>query len=232
VAVSVSRAEEPSSVLSVMAHVRQGIFVGHLRGGDPVREEVVARELGVSRTPVREAIGRLIAEGILTKDGNRSAVVFKPSVQDLLEIYEIREPLETLAASLAADQATDAFTGELRAQFAELQSAPVGMDWMRAHEAFHLKIFSGGNRSRLLVLIQALRAQSEPYVRFATQVDSRFRERSMAQHADMVAAIQARDRRAMERLVRKHLAATSARVTELLESGLLIPSFDPRAFSG
>lgn len=217
-------ATSTSAVDHAVRNIRDQILMGELRGGDVVGEEEVANRLGLSRTPVREAIGRLVAEGILVKNGSRRSVqVFKPSLQELLEIYEIRLPLEILAARSAAEQASDTFVRSIEGQFSEFRDERLSREWMLKHEQFHLGIFAGSNRPRLMSVLRGLRAQSEPYVRFAVQVDPKFRERSQSHHAAMVTALAERNGKQMERLVRRHLAGTTQRVSELLEAGMWQP---------
>jgi len=224
----VERALAPatSAADDALADLRWQIASGYLRPGDSVAEEDLAKRLGMSRTPVREAIGRLVSEGLLTKDGNRTARVFRPSLEDLLEIYEIRLPLEILAATLAAEKADESLHAALTQRFSELRDKPVDQTWIMNHEEFHLTLFSGSGRNHLLEVIAGLRLRSEPYVRFAIRVDSKFRERSQTHHAAMIDALAAREPKRMERLVRNHLTHTTERVTELLKEGLWLPSIE------
>ena len=69
--------------------LRRAIRMGELQGGDVLREEEWSANLGISRTPLREAIAELVVEGLLRKEG-RSVYVFRPSVEELFEIYDIR----------------------------------------------------------------------------------------------------------------------------------------------
>ncbi|MBW0088049.1 GntR family transcriptional regulator [Pseudonocardia sp. KRD-184] len=212
----------------VAAALREEILGGHLPGGAPVREQEVAARLGVSRTPVREAVGRLVAEGLLIKDGNRTAHVFRPSLAELLEIYEIRTPLESLAARLACTAADEAFLDRLEAAGRALTEALPGVDWSAKHEAFHLCLVAGSGRPRLEALVRTLRAQSEPYVRFAVAFDADLGDQARRDHENIVALARARAADDMEALVRSHLAATSNRVSALLESHQ-VPSPTPRS---
>lgn len=83
-------------------HIQQLILSGQLRSGAAVSEVALARKIGVSRTPVREAIGQLVAEGVLMQIPGRGAVVAKPSREDIIELYELREALEVYAVGKAA----------------------------------------------------------------------------------------------------------------------------------
>lgn len=202
----------------VTAALRGEILGGRLQGGSPVREQDIAEQLGVSRTPVREAVSRLVAEGLLIKTGNRTAHVFRPSLAELLEIYEIRTPLESLAARLACTAADEAFLGRLDAAGRALDEARPGRDWSAAHEAFHLCLVAGSGRPRLEALVRTLRVQSEPYVRFALAFDADFGDRARRDHEEIVRLARARAADELEALVRRHLEATSSRVSALLES--------------
>lgn len=205
-----------NATAGVVAILREEILTGRLQGGEPVREQDVAERLGVSRTPVREAVGRLVAEGLLVKDGNRTAHVFRPSLEELLEIYEIRTPLESLAARLAGESPGEEFRTELRAAGAALSGARPGLDWSARHEEFHLCLVRGSGRPRLESLVRTLRVQSEPYVRFAVNVDDELLHRAQQDHAEIVRLVEAGDARGLERLVKRHLKVTAKRVAALL----------------
>jgi DNA-binding GntR family transcriptional regulator len=85
-------------------HVRRKIASGELGPGDTISELPIAKELGVSRTPIREALGQLAAEGILEQSPNRRAVVARLTRQDIIDLYELREALEMFAVGKAARQ--------------------------------------------------------------------------------------------------------------------------------
>lgn len=219
------RVSARSAVGDAVADLRSQIISGRLRPGDAVAEDELAQRLGISRTPVREAIGRLVSEGVLTKHDNRTARVFRPSLDELLEIYEIRMPLEIMAATQAVESAHDELSETLREQylsFSDESAAP--SERFTMHEIFHLTLFSGSGRNLLVEVIAGLRLRSEPYVRFAAQVDVGFRERNQAEHAAMIEALVARDGNEMEQLVRRHLKNTTEKVTDLLREDIWLPS--------
>lgn len=86
------------------AHIQKMIASRELAAGSAVSELSIAKELGISRTPIREAIGQLVAEGLLDQIPNRGAVVVQLTRQDIIELYEIREALEVYAVGKAARQ--------------------------------------------------------------------------------------------------------------------------------
>ena len=87
-------------------HLREEILSGELPAGSELQEVALSKTLGVSRGPIREAIGRLAAEGLVTVRPRRGAVVRALSSDEFLEAYQVREALETMAVRLAVPQLT------------------------------------------------------------------------------------------------------------------------------
>ncbi|HEX4228646.1 MAG TPA: GntR family transcriptional regulator [Bryobacteraceae bacterium] len=83
-------------------HIQRKIAARELTGGSPVSELLLARELGISRTPIREAMGQLVAEGLLDQIPNRGVVVVQLNRRDIIDLYELREALEVYAVGKAA----------------------------------------------------------------------------------------------------------------------------------
>lgn len=198
----------------VTERLRQLIASAVLRPGDLVREGEVATRLGVSRTPVREAIARLVAEGLITKEGNRTAKVFYPSLQEIVEIYEIRMPLEILAARVAATRVDEAFSAHLNLLLDRVLTSDGR--WIANHEEFHTAIFAQSGRAVLTDLLRSLRARSEPYIRLAVHADPKLQEQSKLDHVAISQALVEGDPQRVERLVRRHLNRTLGRLETLL----------------
>jgi DNA-binding GntR family transcriptional regulator len=206
-----------SAVATVAATLREEILAGKLPGGAPVREHDVSKRLNVSRTPVREAVTMLVADGLLVKDDGRTAHVFRPSWSELLEIYEMRIPLESMAARMACQNADAAFDDEIAQAHTALVAAQSGPEWSACHEEFHLCLARGSRRMRLVSVLRTLRAQSEPYVRFAVTLDDDLRSSARRDHEEIVELVHARDPVGLESVVRRHLGATTKRVEALLQ---------------
>lgn len=98
------RKEDRSMREKAYAHIQKMIASRKLTAGAAVSELAIAKDLGISRTPIREAIGQLVAEGLLDQIPNRGAVVVQLTRQDIVELYEIREALEVYAVGKAARQ--------------------------------------------------------------------------------------------------------------------------------
>jgi DNA-binding GntR family transcriptional regulator len=196
--------------------LRSGILDGRLPGGTRLREVQLAKSLAVSRTPVREAIARLVTEGLVTRDEVGNATVFRPSLAELTEIYEIRISLESLAARLAVEEPAPDISVSINSHLDELNAASPGHDWALKHDQLHLALYENCGRQRLLTYIRTLRAQSEPYVRLAAQVDRAFANDADVQHQEMARLVAARDGAQMSALVHKHLQGTLNRAPDIL----------------
>jgi DNA-binding GntR family transcriptional regulator len=147
-------------------HILQRIRHGELEPGARVRTESIATEIGLSRQPVREAIRRLEAEGYLTSRPNRGAMVSKYTSDELLELFEIRAALESLAARIASARLPPEGLAVLEAMLAAMSNA--GNDagtWLERHTAFHLHLAGLANRPRLVQEVARLHGALEPYMR-------------------------------------------------------------------
>jgi DNA-binding GntR family transcriptional regulator len=197
------------------SQLRRAIRTGELEGGEVLREEEWSARLGVSRTPLREAIAELCMEGLLRKDG-RSVYVYRPSLSELFEIYDIREQLEVLAAQRAVVNAEADVFGKLHSLVEEITVIEVSDEWSAKHEAFHMCIIEASEMPRLVNLVASLRSQSEPYVRMATSFDPDFRARAAQQHQEIYELFASGDRAGIGRMIRKHLRATRHQVEKMV----------------
>jgi DNA-binding GntR family transcriptional regulator len=208
--------ERRAATKHALDSLRASILDGSLPGGARLLEVQLAASMSVSRTPVREAIARLITEGLVIRDRLGNVRVFRPTLAELTEIYEIRISLESLAARLAVAEPALDISASMRSHLDRLNAARPGSDWADRHEELHLALYENCGRQRLLAYIRALRAQSEPYVRLAAQVDRVFADDADRQHEEMARLVAARDGAAIASLIRRHLQATLNRAPEIL----------------
>jgi len=196
--------------------LRADILDGRLAVGARLHETRLARRLAVSRTPVREAIQRLVSEGLVIRDEVGAASVYRLTVADLTEVYEMRVLLETLAATLAVQRSTPTFASSMRSRLDELTNAQPGQQTSRAHGQLHMELYENCGRPRLVALVALLRAQSEPYVRLATQMNDDFARVAHAQHVQMVDMVTKGDADGMDSVIREHLRVTLERAPKIL----------------
>jgi len=195
---------------TVFERLRAAISSGELRPHQRLVEQQLAHDLGVSRTPVREALRLLEAEGYVTTASSGGLVVVDHVSEEIREIYEIRQALEGEAARLAAERATPERLTAIRVLQRELRTAfERGCldDLVDLNDAFHTTLYAASRNKALVQLIATYRDYF-----FNRQMARAFGpedwERSLLEHDTLVRALQERDGRSAEELLRKHLATT------------------------
>jgi DNA-binding GntR family transcriptional regulator len=200
--------------------LRHEIVTGQLPAGTRLLQIETAQRFGVSTTPVREAFGLLQSDGLVQIDTHRGVTVFLPTVQDLVEHYEIRMALEVLAVEKAAEcfQAQDA--PPLAAILDEMHATSDAAYYVEQNQQFHLRLYRLAGRSRLLTMIEELRNASNAYLHLYAAADvPRDAQRLDSEHREILAACQASDPVRAANTVRHHLQQTVAHVMKVLEQG-------------
>jgi DNA-binding GntR family transcriptional regulator len=189
----------------VYGSLRDAISDGRIAGGERVREEEVARNLGVSRTPVREALQRLQQRGILILGPGRGLVVAQLSHEQVVELYAMREILEGSAARFAAMNATTAEITTLYQLQEELRTAE-GDDMLHItlNRRFHQAIYEAAHNRYLMQTLESLHDS------FALLRSSTFRLPHRTRNSDeerrrIIAAIEKRDPELAEKEAREHI---------------------------
>ncbi|MCG7393829.1 GntR family transcriptional regulator [Microvirga sp. ACRRW] len=190
---------------AVFRSLCQALRAGLYRPGDRLREEDVAQRLKVSRTPVREALGRLLAKGFVEPAGGRGLIVRSLGPAEVLELYAMREILEGAAARLAAQHASqpeiDALI-DLEQSFEAHTNDPAEM--ARLNRAFHEMIFRSARNRYLDSALQEL--QDGIALLGATTFSVAARPSTAAQeHRALIDAIAARDADRAEKIARSHI---------------------------
>jgi DNA-binding GntR family transcriptional regulator len=190
----------------------EDIRSGTLSPGARLRETELAERLGISRTPVREAIRQLETDGLVIHLPRQGATIRSLDHAEVVELYEMRAVLEGTAARLAARAASDIELTELAALNSELESAPVGAAARELNRVFHRTLIDAARNRFLIKSMSAL--QKTLLILGPTTLADPDRARSaVAEHAAVLAALQARDGSRAEAAMRAHVeAALSARI--------------------
>ena len=178
-----------------------------LAPGEPLREATLAGQLGVSKTPIRQALTMLEQEGLVETTSFKGAVVGGYSRQDLLEIYELRELLENLAARAAAESMSDEDRVRLDRISRESRMLKSGNDPARLAALvsdFDDVLFDQVHNSRIRALIENLRAHLTRIGHLTEGIPGRV-EASVDEHEKIVQAISARDPDLAEERMREHI---------------------------
>ncbi len=188
----------------VADRLRQQILARELEPGAWIDELKLCGELGISRTPLREALKVLAGEGLVTMKLRRGAYVTEMSERDVREAYQLLALLESDAAAEIASRATDAELAELGALHRSLEEALPDRDaFFAANERFHLRVLEiDGNRWRLQIVGDLRRLMK------LNRHHSLFREgrleESLEEHRAIVRALLSRDATACRQLVAAH----------------------------
>lgn len=195
----------------VAAELRERILRGDYPPGSRMHQERIAEELGLSRTPVREAMRTLEHEGLLVPDPNGGMRAATRDPRMLLEAYELREAVDGLAARLAAKVQEGPWQAELRASLREqeaiLEDGWNAGSWTRANTHFHNLIIETTQNPYLRGLQPFVRNTSQVFAPMSLLGRDRA-ENALREHRGIFEALAAGDAVAAERLAREHIRGT------------------------
>lgn len=187
--------------------IRDAIVQGQFQPGERLSEERLADELGVSKTPVHDALLRLVAEGLVEMTPYVGASVVKLSPQDVNEIYDVRENLERLAIHLAIAHVDEAVLLELDAALASFSRPLQQREFQRYFDVDH-ELHDGiarmSRNGRLVRFLDMLRNQSHAARYLSSRLPGRT-DRSIEEHRAIIAGLLARDVVAAEGAMQAHL---------------------------
>ena len=187
--------------------LRQAILRGELSPGERLLEIHLANKLGVSRTPIREAIRKLELEGLVLMIPRKGAVVAEITEKSLRDVLEVRKALEELAVRLACEKIQDEEIEELKAAAKEFENALKSGDvtvFAEADVKFHDIIYRTTDNQRLIQLLYNLREQMYRYrVEYLKRKDSH--EVLLAEHQRIIETIEKRDEKSAVEAVCTHI---------------------------
>ena len=186
--------------------LRQRIFRRELEPGSWIDELKLAEEYGISRTPLREALKVLAAEGLVTMKVRRGAYVTEVSEKDLADVYHLLSLLESDAAGVVAQQGTDAQLKELQSLHNQLEAATGDRDkFFALNERFHMRLLEiAGNRWRdqmVADLRKVMKLNRHNSLLKAGRI-----EESLAEHRAIVEALARRDAKGAVKRMQQHFA--------------------------
>ena len=187
--------------------LRQAIVEGVLQPGERLMEIQMAEELGVSRTPVREAIRKLEQEGFVVMVPRRGTYVADLSLKDINEVFEIRTALDVLAAGLAAERITDEELEESErllvhiGEYIEMQDMDKIID---ADSQFHDLLYKASRNDRLVGIINNLREQLTRFRSISISYPGRL-QNTWEEHRRLLEAIAQRDAEQAMQIAREHM---------------------------
>lgn len=205
----------------VAQRLRQRIVEGQLGPGAKLNERELCEQLNVSRTPLREAIKMLAAEGLVELLPNRGAAVLQLSEADVADTFEVIAGLEGQSGELAAERITDAQLAEIRALHYEMLAAHLRRDlstYYRLNAQIHTAINAAAGNAVLTQTYRQVNARLQA-LRFRSNFDERKWARAVDEHERMVALLASRDAAGLRALMVRHVLNKRDAVLELMRAG-------------
>lgn len=204
----------------VFSTLRDEIVSQKLKPGDVLNTVELSKRLGVSRTPIREALNRLISIGLVEESPHKSCYVKKLSIDQVFEIYYIRAALSGAAARLAASRISD---NDLKRLFAlceemeHLKNAEHSKSMLDKNREFHSIIIAAARSPNLESLLEQYYQLSQHYRALALEFPDSFRQ-VCAEHRTIAEALQKRDKEQAEAAVRDHYFNTAKRIAHAFQA--------------
>ena len=202
---------------SVVNHLRHMILSRELIPGERLVQSELAEQLGVSRTPIREALQILAAEGLVNISSYKGASVAEFSLKELEEIYAVRTALESHAAYLAAQRITEEELSRLDYLLTQIETTFQNNEQLKlieVHHQFHATICHAAKQKRLSDLVTHYLGLTDIYQRMALNW-GRGAHDPVIEHAEILAALRKRDADAVHILIRNHLSLTVSELSKL-----------------
>jgi len=206
----------------VYRHIREKLASGHLHAGSVISEMSLAKELGISRTPVREAIRQLQSEGLVKQVPRYGTVIRTPRRAEITELFQYREALETYAIGLATDQLSPAdlrMLDKLCEQIQEIgeelrRSGCCSLDedmlrrFLAADMAFHAILLRAAGNGRIMKSVDDLRVLTRIFSAARHVHNQELVERTYQMHREIVEALQNGDREAARQAMARHIRSS------------------------
>lgn len=200
--------------------VTRSIANGDLQSGERIVVEGIARQLGVSQTPVREALGRLINEGLVMECGSGRFEVMRLTPAYVAETFLVRGALEGLAAELAAPRFSDSQIMELATALDEVDTALRHGDtdaYIRFDDTLHRAIFETAGNAVLVRELVPLQIHIDFIRYYSRHRAGEHITRSHAEHRAIIAALHARDARSARQAMEAHIRNAGQRIERLID---------------
>lgn len=210
-----------SAYQAILDAIREGVYAP----GERLREEDVAERLGVSRTPVREALGRLQEKGLLQAAPGRGLEIATLDTERVFELYAMRGELEAVVARFAAQHATEAEIAHLERLNAQFSACGSPEEAARVNRAFHARLYAAARNRYLRAAVEDLHETVALLSRTTFTQDGR-REIAVGEHAGIIAALAGRDAQAAADAARRHIARSLATRLDMIRASDASPAAD------
>ncbi|MGW5157958.1 GntR family transcriptional regulator [Nonomuraea wenchangensis] len=192
--------------------VKELILSGTLLPGSVIAQVQLARDIGISTTPLREALRRLKSEGLVELDAHRDARVAPLAAEEARDLLELRRSLDPLAVALAAERRTKTDIAAMRAAHEGLTPLPgnPAYEQLVAHRKFHAALYNASHNDLLIQTLDGLWDKADRYRRLALEVerDQAARDRKAAEHETLLEYVIAGDGESAAAVMHEHIATS------------------------
>jgi DNA-binding GntR family transcriptional regulator len=192
----------------VLEQLRGAILGGALAPGTPLVLSELSTQLGVSRTPIREAIRDLAGEGLVDFDSYRSSMVHAPTLAEAQEVYSLRLVLEPIGVRRAVERISDQQIGRARAVHETMLGASDLGAWVQLNRDFHAILLEPADSPRLLAMITSLRNAAAIQVSLSIRAEVSQLDGANREHGLILEAYDQRDADLTVELTERHLRST------------------------
>lgn len=204
--------------------IREAIVLSDYEPGEKLSEKQLAEFYNVSRTPVREALKQLDREGLVQVMPRVGTIVAKPTLDELNELFELKESLEGLAASSFAKRIAPEEVTEIEQMIISMEEAVASNNldlYVEANQQFHVAILEGSRNSKLKYILNLLLNQMpyRSYVHMSIQVPNRL-EHSLKEHRDIFQALKSGDHVHAESSMKLHVKASGDELKKVIVAKL------------
>lgn len=209
----------PTIAQAVATTIREQILNREIAGGEPLRQDAIAKSFGSSIIPVREALRQLEAEGLVELHPRRGAVATQLTLAKALEWIDLRRLIETDLIGQAIDRITAEDLANAEQLLVDFESALDGHrdidSWSESNWEFHSTLYRPAQRPETMKLLATLHSQCDRYVRLQLVTGDHI-QRAKDEHRQLVELCRRRDKRGAKALMRKHTEGVEADLAEVL----------------
>lgn len=209
----------PTLAQTVAAQIREQILKRDIVGGEPLRQEAIAKSFGTSIIPVREALRQLEAEGLVELQSHRGAIATKLTLDKALEWIHLRRLIETDLIGLALDNITDEHIGKAKEILGKFDDA---MDqrrdiahWSDYNWRFHSALYLPANRPESMKVLSDLHKKCDRYIRLQLLSGDHI-ERAEEEHHELIEICRKRNKRSAKTLLQQHIVGVEKDLIEQL----------------
>ncbi|HLI13954.1 MAG TPA: GntR family transcriptional regulator [Alphaproteobacteria bacterium] len=225
--VSLSESPVPSVVMrirrgslhqEVVARLRDMIIEGELAPGEKLRERLLCERFGISRTPLREALKVLAADGLVELNPSRGALVARLKIEEIDEIFSVMGALEALSGELAAARITEEEIAEIRVLHAQMllhYTRGELASYFALNQRIHERILEAARNPTLAAVYRNLAGRARR-ARYLANMSKRRWAQAVEEHEQILAALAARDGQTLATLLKAHLRNKGETVKEAL----------------